>query len=52
MEKNFNWDDVYKEVRKDALKTNEKYESKKELASFFTTAAGILFFWVCFIFFR
>lgn len=46
------WNKVYKEVKKDALKTSEKYESKKELASFFTTAAGILFFWVWFIFFR
>ena len=52
MEKNFNWDDVYKEVRKDAAKTNEEFEEKKEIASFFITAVIILFFWVWFIFFR
>lgn len=46
------WNKVYKEVRKDALKISEKYESKKELAAFFISAAGILFFWVWFIFFR
>ena len=46
------WDNVFKEIRKERKKIEREYEEKAEVASFFVCAAGILIFWVCFIFFR